>query len=245
MKNTEIFFLNNNVGIDNVIELLNTYFGMEWSFEIEKEEKVFCYSEMTVNLYVHQRKVAGVATVQITDPLNYRDELLKRALVNATQFICMVDSETGVIQEEVTVSEETAAAMEEPTEHDEKEVAKEEIVEETTGMHEEIADEIENTISINELESLEQDMKKEEEQKKVHSFRQDQLDFLNNFKAEYKVDTEQKFDYYVKVWGEACGTNITTKRELVKSSVETLDNFINWIKKMAANIDNKEVVSPI
>lgn len=72
-----------------------------------------------------------------------------------------------------------------------------------------------------------------------------QIRFINYFKDHNQIDTDEKFDYYIKTWAtNQAVDNINTKKELIKAGYDMLESFISWIKIMQPILDNG-IVSPL
>lgn len=72
-----------------------------------------------------------------------------------------------------------------------------------------------------------------------------QIRFMNEFKEHNQIDSDEKFDYYIKTWASNVAVDdINTKKELIQAGHDTLENFIKWIKVMQPALE-KGIVSPI
>lgn len=104
------------------------------------------------------------------------------------------------------------------------------------------------------LDKLEEEVKESEIKKEVTSpsknqygIRKDQIDFMNEFKAKYNIDNDEKFNYYIKTWSDNTGREISTKKELVTAGEEYVDKFIKWVSiiEIDKNTSSINISSPI
>ena len=104
------------------------------------------------------------------------------------------------------------------------------------------------------LDKLEEEIKENEIKKESPSpsknqygIRKDQIDFMNEFKAKYNIDNDEKFNYYIKTWSDNTGREISTKKELVTAGEEYVDKFIKWVSiiEIDKNTSSINISSPI
>ena len=104
------------------------------------------------------------------------------------------------------------------------------------------------------LDKLEEEIKESEIKKEAPSpsknqygIRKDQIDFMNDFKAKYNIDNDEKFNYYIKTWSDNTGREISTKKELVTAGEEYVDKFIKWVSiiEIDKNTSSINISSPI
>lgn len=102
--------------------------------------------------------------------------------------------------------------------------------------------------ALNQLNEIEKEINQapvQEKPKKDYGIRQDQIEFMKKFQNALKIDTEEKFDTYVKAWSDAKTVGITTKKNLVAAGPEALDLFIEWIKEVHRdNMESNTFVCP-
>lgn len=72
-----------------------------------------------------------------------------------------------------------------------------------------------------------------------------QVKFINDFKETNQIDSDEKFNYYIKTWATNNAIDgIDNKLELIQSGYDILESFIKWIKIMQPALE-KGIVSPI
>ena len=81
-----------------------------------------------------------------------------------------------------------------------------------------------------------EDLKQREENRnplvKQGLVREDQIEFINEFKEEFKIESDDQFNLYIANWAENTGNcSITNKKQLIYSGIKTIDSFIEFIKK--------------
>ena len=59
---------------------------------------------------------------------------------------------------------------------------------------------------------------------------QEQIDFINNFKEEFKIDTDEKFNSYIETWNSQAKTSVKNKYDLARAGRKVVDSFISWVK---------------
>lgn len=103
----------------------------------------------------------------------------------------------------------------------------------------------EEEIQTTTLEQLEKEI--EGPTKNPYGIRNDQITFINNFKNTHNIDTDEKFNYYVKTWSDNTGREINTKKELITAGEAAVDLFIKWISivSMDNSTSDLKVSSPI
>ena len=60
---------------------------------------------------------------------------------------------------------------------------------------------------------------------------QEQIDFINKFKEEFKIDTDEKFNDYIATWNLQYKTSVRNKLDLARAGRKVVDSFISWIKQ--------------
>lgn len=213
--------ISKNVGIDNVIPELNKIFKNNWTYEIVKEDydSIEGLYLLTIVLYMPGKVIPGAATIDINKVglEEYRVIGIKTAVKNAYDN-CII------LNEEYKASDNVIQ---------EKEIITEDI--------KETKKEVKNSS----LDELEEEMKDKKPVDKL-TIRKDQIDFINNFKIENNINTEDKFNYCVKTFGENSNYHVYNKRELIKAGAIVLDEFISWIKKVqVSDIISQNIISPI
>lgn len=53
---------------------------------------------------------------------------------------------------------------------------------------------------------------------------------INEIKAKFNINTNEKFDFYIKKWGDLSGSKIQNKNHLFKSGINGMKSFIQWIE---------------
>ena len=207
-----------NVNSDNVIETLNKIYNFDWSYEVTEIKEIAGMVHATIVLYTPGRIFTSVAcSNEKVD--NLVELALAKATVNMYKTFETIRDTSDITDQEIN--------EEEPTE------------------------EIENkTIENVTLEELQE----EEETKKAstahttnpYGIRNDQIDFMNNFKKTHNIDSDEKFNYYIKTWSDNTGREIHTNKQLITYCVIEVDAFIKWVHMIVMNSNPAfEISSPI
>ena len=221
--NTSIAILKNdldlikNVGIDNMYEIMNTLFKFNYTYEVQEINDDLAI----VILYTPFGAMTGLA-----QGTGNKVESINRAVLDAFKKkmlkLEVVDITPDVTNNKVKDSQEVKK--------EDKSVVQESNVQTST------------------LDEIENDIKKEESNNvtNLNEIRQDQVAFINEFKAKNNIDTDKKLNYYIKTWSDNTGYEIYDKVTLIKSGGVILDKFIEWLKVIQANdIVNRNISSPI
>lgn len=79
-----------------------------------------------------------------------------------------------------------------------------------------------------------------------YGIREDQIAFMNNFKKNNNIDSDDKFNYYIKTWSDNTGREISTKKELITSGEIAVDEFIKWASIVSIDSSSSiNISSPI
>lgn len=234
-----------HVGNDNILDILADMFGVKWTYEITKEDIVNIkdnhYIFITLVLYTPCKIMTGTSTTMFITARS-REDAITSALVNAFN---------NTIQRQILKANIVSNINEEQ---------KEEVIEENFETKEEAADinTVEQTdieecsneidaVSASDLSALEEEIKNAPVQVENNGgIRNDQIEFLNSFKEKHNIDTDKKFNYYVRVWSDTTSYDISTKRELASAGANVIDEFIKWVQDIVIDkVHQREVVSPI
>lgn len=216
----------NNVNCDTLYKTLLKIFDF-WTYEIIRNEKMVFLSEEYLYTEIALYLPGAVMTGHHYTPIENIDSIevsikqaVSKAIINALNTYFILDEEDLKFEEKVSNFDNGETIIYENNVNEDNEKI------ETTTL-----DEIE---------------KEEIKPKNQFGLRDDQIEFINNFKTENNIDTSEKFDYYVKAWSDNTSHDIATKNELIKAGEKILDEFIKWIKVVQVeNIINKTVLSPI
>lgn len=85
--------------------------------------------------------------------------------------------------------------------------------------------------------NIEQEQSNMEQINKVNqdAITQEQIDFINNFKKEFKIDTDEKFSNFIKTWNLTAKTSVRNKADLAHAGRKVVDSFISWVKASKEN----------
>lgn len=106
------------------------------------------------------------------------------------------------------------------------------------------------TIKVSDLENYNAEISLENDNtkssfKNPYGIREDQIAFINDFKAKHDINSDEKFDYYIKTWSDNTGNEILTKNQLVRVGEKAVDLFIEWISTMELIDNNIKIISPL
>lgn len=235
--NVSITYINSDiVGIDKVVDvykLLNKVTNNSWTYSVDfidsNPEKTIW--NVSVILFINGRCMTGVGTSDCFDGA------VNNALITACKAMFYTYGEEVSCEE----PKDSKESVDTESNNNESEVNKDEYL-----SFDEIdkADDSNNSIIEN---TGTQDEYEDDDDTPIEgsSITNRQIRFMNEFKEYNNIDTDEKFDYYVKTWAtNNVIDNIMTKKELVKAGYDMLENFICWIKKMQPVLDNG-VKSPI
>lgn len=220
------FSIINNVTIDNVIAKMNEIYNYDWTYEIV-ETKEF-YGELFVNiaLYIPGRVFTCITVINLKDfnPTSCIETALYKAFKNMYS-LPEYDLTTMEINDTSNITNVNANNNIISDDNKTNPSAK--------------------SLTLEELDEL------EEEERKVktsyNNIREDQIEYMNNFKEKYNIDSDTKFNYYIRTWSDNTENNIETKIELVSAGEKAIDSFINWVELITKNngLEEPKVLSPI
>lgn len=220
-----------NISNMNTYEKLNTITNNDWSYTIDNIlYNVDNSYNVVISLFIRGRVMSGVGSdisiKKATDlALDMAYDMLFSRPVKETKIEVNTLEEKESVNEFTNLSEYVSLDKEQ------------EVVEEEFSTFDEI-DEIETSI-------VSCDNDDDECPIPGSDITNKQIRFMNEFKEHNQIDTDEKFDYYIKTWASNVAVDdINTKKELIQAGYDTLENFIKWIKVMQPTLE-KGIVSPI
>lgn len=221
-----------NMSNMNTYEKLNKITNNDWSYTIDNILYNVDHSyNVVISLFIKGRVMAGVGSdtsiKQATDlALDMAYDMMFSRTIQETKI------ETNTVEEREPVNEFTNLS-----EHILLDKEQENIIEEEFSTFDEIDE--------NETSIVNCDNDDEECPIPGSNITNKQVRFMNDFKEHNQIDTDEKFDYYIKTWASNVAIDdINTKKELIQAGYDTLENFIKWIKVMQPTLENG-IVSPI
>ena len=218
---------NGEVNTDNIFIALNKVTKSNWSYTIDLLDHKECGDVIGVALFTPGRVTQGIAfsnDVQIAT---------KEALVMAYNTLVSEDDDN----KNLLVGRNKL---------ENKEITTIDAIEkEQSALHNVTNDKKEENKNVNQQNIDESQLNDTDPVVKGSEVTEKQIYFMNKFKEHNKIKNDSQFDYYVKTWAESTGVDdIDTKSKLVYSNYQTIQNFINWIKKVQPALDNG-LASPI
>lgn len=228
------------VGIDNKKEMSDIYKELDkvtnnnWTYCIDMMNIKDAEYNCAISLFVPGRVMPGVGTSH-----SGSKEALEEAIKQSVSMLYPYTPEEGVSD----------------TKETKQDVIKED--KEQTQTLEEI-DKIESSedaLTFDEIDAQEQreanEIKSEEQSDdnelamEGNTITKGQVRFINDFKKVNQIDSDEKFNYYIKTWASNKAiVDIDNKTKLIQAGYEMLENFIQWIKIMQPTLD-KGIVSPL
>lgn len=211
--------------IDNIFILLNKVTSNNWSYTIDKLDHMDNGDVIVVTLFVPGRVTQGIASSKDVQMAT------KEALIMAYNSL----KTEGDGNKNLLVGNNIP--------ENKKITTIEEIEKEQNTSNIVIND---NEKETNEKENIDESLLNDKDPViKGSEVTEKQIYFMNKFKAHNKIKNDSQFDYFIKTWSENTGIDdIKTKTDLVFSNYQTIQNFIDWIKKMQPALDNG-LASPI